>query len=426
MALADHLVGALTGRGINREGAFMEGQLQSAKTTDAIARAKMARDQQAAQERARGIDFTDVAATRANLGDLIAAGYGQDYAAAGQGLLRGQEFDLRAIAANPETDALTRTRSLGAVLGKPYSDIEAVGSKAFTNLTDDSAEVKPLADALGVPIDQPSAIQVYEYWRDLGNPQAQEDFLRTQRGIEKIVDIGGVPTQVTMGPQTTQQALSTLAEETGAARQKAGAMARGKGEEERAQTFIDEGLSAADSLPVINRAIELLETVKTGGIHAARLAATNLLGVTGADEAELSNNLGKAVLSQLRSTFGAQFTEREGARLERIEAGFGKSTAGNLRLLQQIKQLVERAARRGLQAAERSGDTFSADEIRKAMAMRLAPAGKEDGGKPSAAPRITPDTGLVRLSAENADAEYEALPSGAQFIAPDGTVRRKP
>jgi hypothetical protein len=105
--------------------------------------------------------------------------------------------------------------------------------------------------------------------------------------------------------------------------------------------------------------------------------------VTGADEAELSANLGKAVLSQLRATFGAQFTEKEGERLASIEAGFGKSTEGNKRLLQQAEAILDRAARRGLKAAEDSGDTFTAEEIRKSMNFSLDPAAPK-------APQIPP------------------------------------
>jgi hypothetical protein len=142
---------------------------------------------------------------------------------------------------------------------------------------------------------------------------------------------------------------------------------------ERLALQVDEGFSASDAMPVINRAIELLGTVKTGGINAAALAASNLLGVTGADEAELSNNLGKAVLSQLRSTFGAAFTEREGARLDSIEANFGKSTEGNLRLLQQLQKMVEREALRGINAAIQMGDQATADQIREGLGFSLTP-----------------------------------------------------
>jgi hypothetical protein len=41
--------------------------------------------------------------------------------------------------------------------------------------------------------------------------------------------------------------------------------------------------------------------------------------------------------------------------------------------------------------------------------------------KPAAA-----GAGPVKLTAANADAEYAKLPSGAEFIAPDGSRRRKP
>jgi len=148
--------------------------------------------------------------------------------------------------------------------------------------------------------------------------------------------------------------------------------ARGRATETRQQGIINRGLDAADTVPILNRSIELLDAVKTGGFDAAALRAKQLFGIESADEAELSSNLGKTVLSQLRSTFGAAFTEREGARLARIEAAFGKSVAGNRRLLTQTKRIAERAADRAIRAAEKSGDTDTADEIRRALDFSLA------------------------------------------------------
>lgn len=151
-----------------------------------------------------------------------------------------------------------------------------------------------------------------------------------------------------------------------------GAETRSKTTEQRLTTQIDEGFAAADALPIIRRGIELLDQgVKTGGWNALKLWAGNRLGVTGADEGELSANLGKAVLSQLRATFGAQFTEREGSRLAEIEAGFGKSTEANRRLLQQAFQLVERTAQRGIIAARRTGDDETARMMEEAMNERI-------------------------------------------------------
>ena len=150
-------------------------------------------------------------------------------------------------------------------------------------------------------------------------------------------------------------------------RQKAEAKAVGGGVGEREQGFINTGLAAADSVATIKRTKSLLDNIKTGGFQAAQLKAKQLFGIESADEAELTNSLAKAVLTQLKATFGSQFTEREGAWLERVEAGLGKSAAGNKRILDQILKKADREARRGIAAARKSGDTFAVEEIQNAL-----------------------------------------------------------
>ena len=156
-----------------------------------------------------------------------------------------------------------------------------------------------------------------------------------------------------------------IEEKVQAAKTKAAAQAK------RQQLHMDNGIDAADATANIRRGLELIRSVPTGGISAVSLKAQQLFGVEGADEAELSARLGKAVLSQLRATFGAAFTEREGARLENIEAGFGKSTEGNKRLLKQTLKILERKARRGITAAESAGDTDGVREIQEALILTL-------------------------------------------------------
>ncbi len=153
--------------------------------------------------------------------------------------------------------------------------------------------------------------------------------------------------------------------------QEEAAKVTGKSQAKRRQLQIDKGLEAAEGMANIQRAMDLLDTVETGGIDAASLRAKQFFGVEGADEAELSNRMGKAVLSQLRATFGAAFTAEEGASLARIEAGFGKSTKGNRRLLEQAKRLIQRAARRGIRAARKQGDLDTVKDIEDALAFRL-------------------------------------------------------
>jgi len=165
---------------------------------------------------------------------------------------------------------------------------------------------------------------------------------------------------------------------------------------QRKQGFVDTGVEAADSTANIRRSIELLELVDTGGFDSVAFRARQLFGVEGADEGELSANLGRSVLAQLKPIFGAAFTAAEGERLERIEAGFGRSPETNKRLLNSALKIAERSSRRGLAAAEALGDEFAADEIRAALVYE--PLGQPEQNK-QAAPQqpgtITLPNGVV-------------------------------
>jgi len=154
------------------------------------------------------------------------------------------------------------------------------------------------------------------------------------------------------------------------------------GQEKRATELIDRGVLAAESTATIRRAIGLLDDVKTGGVNNAIYQAKRIFGVESANEAELSNSLGKAVLSQLRETFGAQFTEQEGKRLERIEASFGKSTEGNKRLLVQVLRIAERTAKRARAAALKRKDMDTVKDIDNMLKYELALVPEGDETKP--------------------------------------------
>jgi hypothetical protein len=140
---------------------------------------------------------------------------------------------------------------------------------------------------------------------------------------------------------------------------------RGKRGAGSRRVYMDEGLASSDAMFSVTRAMSLLKDVRTGGVQStAGLRIRQMTGSESADEGELSGLLGKSVLSQLRSTFGAAFTEAEGRRLIEIEAGFGKNPETNMRLLQNAYSTMERAAERGIRAAEAEGDDFTAKEIR--------------------------------------------------------------
>ena len=155
---------------------------------------------------------------------------------------------------------------------------------------------------------------------------------------------------------------------------------RAKSQEEREQGYIDSGVEAADSMGGVVRAIELLDLVETGGFDAAALRAKQLFGIESADEGELANQLGIAVLAQLKPIFGSAFTSEEGKRLERLSAGFGKSPAANKRILEQQLKIAERAARRAIRAATKRGDEFTVEEIESALERARSAT---DGNEPN-------------------------------------------
>ena len=155
-------------------------------------------------------------------------------------------------------------------------------------------------------------------------------------------------------------------------------------QEQRNQALLQAGIDAADATGTVIDSLNLLETVNTGGFNAAANAAKRLFGVESADEAELSANLGRAVLSQLKPIFGAAFTATEGDRLERIEASFGKSTEGNKRLLNDLLTINERAAKRALKIAEQNGDELSIEIIEPVLQQiaEYKKGGKKDDKQP--------------------------------------------
>lgn len=157
-----------------------------------------------------------------------------------------------------------------------------------------------------------------------------------------------------------------------------------KGNVTRAQEFVNRGVAAAEGLPTVNRSLELLDTIETGGWDKAAIIARQQFGIESGDEGELTYNLGKSVLTQLRETFGSAFTENEGQRLANLEAGLSRSPATNKRILSQVKQIMEAKAKRGKEAAIDLGDEFTASDIDKFMSMSLNPAEKKE----SAAERL--------------------------------------
>ena len=198
--------------------------------------------------------------------------------------------------------------------------------------------------------DQPSAVKETE-WFNKQSPEIQATHLKIKRGEKPSLD-EKLDYEKSKAEIKEDSAIST---------------ARKKTQEQRRQGYIDSGVSSADNLMTVNRSIELLDEIKTGGIDNAIIRAKQAFGIESGDEAELSYELGKSVLKQLKPTFGAAFTVNEMLELKRMEAGLGKSVAGNRRILANLAKMIKRSANRGMRAAKSLGDDFAANEIMMAL-----------------------------------------------------------
>ena len=125
------------------------------------------------------------------------------------------------------------------------------------------------------------------------------------------------------------------------------AQAMGGADAGRIQEAMNEGISAAEQIPNLRDALDLLDLMETGGINQVKFRMNRLTGITPADEGELNYLMSKNVLGQLKTIFGAAFTAQEGQLLRDIEANEGQSTEVNKRLIARALAALELRADRG-------------------------------------------------------------------------------
>lgn len=211
--------------------------------------------------------------------------------------------------------------------------------------------------------------------------------------------------------------------------------------------------SGASRQALYNGYREALKGFSTGATAEMRLRAGQWFKeLTGADVAGLTE--GEVVRAIQRNLELAAvpkgqgpITENERALVAQSITNLGNTVEGNLQILDMLEQL-DAYDRQALQiyneSARKNGGVPNPLEVQEAL-LQLGPplsqqqvallqrttgdasapagaGGSGQGGVP-AAPVPTPSTGPASIST---DAEYNALPSGTEFIGPDGVRRRKP
>jgi hypothetical protein len=172
------------------------------------------------------------------------------------------------------------------------------------------------------------------------------------------------------------------------AREVSRATAEGKDAAKASFVIMDTGQAASTALPRLRRALALLEGgEKTGGYNSWLNYAKNKLGLQDPDAGELMNLMQLDVLTMLKPTFGAAFTEKEGRLLTDIMVSFKKNVPTNIRLLENAIEAAEIRYQAGLKEAEDLGRTNTVSLMKAQYNVRYGPdapwgegAGDDEGG----------------------------------------------
>lgn len=396
--------------GGDSEKSYEEGRALGAKTEEALANARQRVMENDARARGQAnLEAAGVAPNQARLmADAVTAG--KNYGDPIEAMLKNQEFGFRATAGDPNTDITNANAALRGVATGPVDRYQKIGAGADDRF--DAAGIQPLGDMAGSEGGGSSAamqaLRAFNFIDPTGHvvPGKEADAYDLYRDTTRNVDAGGVPLQTTnnpfhrVGPQVVAPAPVVA--------HNAAEIASGKEQGQQqglAAVKLPEALSELDQMQANLRRL----TSKPGfdSIYGARQGTDVGQAITqfasqdaadaDADRKQLAanafiisivKNKGQGQLSNAEGLkFTDAFTRATNPRLSPAEArqAWGEVDSYIDTIKQRLKQ--------------------SAAPLNGAQAAPAAPGGSTQIGS---------------------DAEYDALPPGAEFIAPDGSHRRKP
>ena len=186
----------------------------------------------------------------------------------------------------------------------------------------------------------------------------------------------------------------------------------------------DEGILAGEAvLTGLDRALELNKQAYSGLGAGPRGYISSLVGSdAGVATEELKNVVIGQALDQLKAVFGGMPTEGERKILIDLQGSVDQAPEVRERIFKRAKAAAERRIEFN---RKRAGDLRSGSYYDPPAESRTPQAGPSaPTAQPTTpSPEESPAAALPRPQSKD---EYDAIPSGAQFIAPDGSVRRKP
>jgi len=270
--------------------------------------------------------------------------------------------NIESLTGEPATNLRTAQMAIMNGDQETVSNFMAAGEN-FLALAQRGAADKPKFSAKTVMYKDGSMVQSDNQGnRVVTNPTGQivegEEAVNTieagrKSGIADSASAAGARARATGDEKiVTERSLNSVL----AARKKGEAIAAN--EADMLNNYIDEGLNAVDALPNVQRGLELLKTVKTGGMTAKSKAVTDFFGTTSGDVAELNNILAEQVLAGL-SAFTGAISEGEREFIAKMETNLSQGTAFNIRQLQKMEYFLNKKVKMAIEAAKVTGNELA-------------------------------------------------------------------
>ncbi len=175
-------------------------------------------------------------------------------------------------------------------------------------------------------------------------------------------------------------------------------------------TLLEDGTNARSTLMRIDRLDQLLQSVPTGGVANFKQIAANYglrLG-DDVDNIQAAQALINQIVPQQRPAGSGPMSDADLELFKQSVPRIINSPGGNKIIIDTMRGIAQYTAAQGDIAARVANREIKPDEGRKLLAQLPNPLAAKTPTK------------------INSREEFNALPSGAEFIAPDGSVRRKP
>lgn len=148
---------------------------------------------------------------------------------------------------------------------------------------------------------------------------------------------------------------------------------------DRLDNYISKGLDSIGRLNRVNKGLELIDKVDTGGLTARAKTVTDFFGTTSGDVAELNKILAENVLAGLENFSGA-ISEGERDFLERMETNLRAGKEFNKRELKRMQRELRKRINFAIKAAKANGDNFALDVLQSNDFDPIAPVQQKSSG----------------------------------------------